>query len=79
MRITIDAARALLEAVMVAGGQARDAAVAIADHLLDAELRGLKQGGLARAISIRERLAQRQNTARPHDQPPPCISRREPL
>ena len=59
MRITIDAARALLENVLQAGGQDRDASAAIADHLLDAELRGLRQGGLARAISIRERLAQR--------------------
>jgi len=29
----------------------------IADHLLDSEIRGLRQGGLARALSIAERLA----------------------
>ena len=57
MRITIAAARTLLEDVMQAGGQGRGDSAAIADHLLDAELRGLRQGGLARAISIRERLA----------------------
>jgi len=59
MRITIAAARTLLEDVMQAGGQGRGDSAAIADHLLDAELRGLRQGGLARAISIRERLARR--------------------
>ena len=73
MRITIVAARALLEDVLQAGGQDRDAAAAIADHLLDAELRGLRQGGLARAISIRERLAHQPAPSAPlrveHDTP----------
>ncbi len=57
MRITIDEARALLEAVMRQAGHTGEEAATIADHLLDSELRGLRQGGLARAISIRERLA----------------------
>jgi delta1-piperideine-2-carboxylate reductase len=56
MRIDIPQARALLERVMRRlGHDAADAAV-IADHLLDCELRGLHQGGFARAISIAERL-----------------------
>lgn len=57
VRIAIDEARALLEAVMA--GQGHDAAesAVIADHLLDCELRGFRQGGLARAVSIAERIA----------------------
>lgn len=59
MQLPIPEARALLEAVMQgAGHEAADAAL-IADHLLDCELRGLHQGGLARAISICERLDRR--------------------
>lgn len=57
MWIRIDDARALLESVMRAGGHGDGEAAIIADHLLDSELRGLRQGGLARAISIRERMA----------------------
>lgn len=57
MRISIAEARALIEAVMRGAGHNADEAVIIADHLMDSELRGLTQGGLARAISIRERLA----------------------
>lgn len=57
MRISIDEARALLEAIMRRQGHSDAEAVIIADHLLDSELRGLRQGGLARAISISERLA----------------------
>lgn len=63
MLISIDEARALLEAVMRRQGHNDAEAVIIADHLLDSELRGLRQGGLARAISISERLA-RTATAR---------------
>ena len=37
------------------GHDAADAAL-IADHLIDCELRGLHYGGLARAISIAERV-----------------------
>jgi delta1-piperideine-2-carboxylate reductase len=57
MKLTVSAARDLAERVMVAlGHDATDAAL-IADHLIDCELRGLGYGGLARAISIAERLA----------------------
>lgn len=57
MRLPIDEARRLLEAVMRRAGHTGQEAAIIADHLLDSELRGFVQGGLARAISIRERLA----------------------
>lgn len=59
MRIAIPEARALLEAVMRQPGHTDAEAAVIADHLLDCELRGLRQGGLARAISVRERMARR--------------------
>ena len=61
MRITIDAARSLLETVMAAIGHDRDGAALIADHLLDCELRGIPYGGLARALSIVERLDRTDN------------------
>ena len=57
MRISIDQARSLLETVMQRQGHSVEESVIIADHLMDSELRGLRQGGLARAISISERLA----------------------
>lgn len=59
MQIAIDEARALLEAVMQQAGHGPDDAALVADHLLDCELRGLHQGGMARAISICERLQRR--------------------
>ncbi len=57
MRISIAQARSLLETVMQKQGHSVEESVIIADHLMDSELRGLRQGGLARAISISERLA----------------------
>jgi delta1-piperideine-2-carboxylate reductase len=57
MRLTVAAARSLLEAAMATAGHDRDDAALIADHLLDCELRGASYGGLARALSIVERLA----------------------
>ena len=57
MRIAIDQARLLLETVMHKLGHSPQESVIIADHLMDSELRGLRQGGLARAISISERIA----------------------
>jgi delta1-piperideine-2-carboxylate reductase len=57
MKLTVTAARDLAERVLAAlGHDATDSAL-IADHLIDCELRGLGYGGLARAISISERLA----------------------
>jgi delta1-piperideine-2-carboxylate reductase len=57
MRLTIEESRALAEDVMAALGHTKAEAALIADHLLDCELRGLSYGGLARALSIAERLA----------------------
>jgi len=45
---------------MRGGGHTEAEAAVIADHLLDSEIRGLRQGGMARAISIRERMAKAQ-------------------
>ena len=52
MRIAIDQARLLLETVMHKLGHSPQESAIITDHLMDSELRGLRQGGLARAISI---------------------------
>jgi delta1-piperideine-2-carboxylate reductase len=57
MRLSIDEARRLLDTIMQRHGHSASEAAVIADHLLDCELRGLRQGGLARAISICEQLA----------------------
>jgi len=57
MRISLPDARALLESVMRRLGHDAAEAAVIADHLLDSEIRGFRQGGLARALSIAERLA----------------------
>jgi delta1-piperideine-2-carboxylate reductase len=57
MRVALDEAGALLESVMRRLGHDAAEAAVIADHLLDSEIRGFRQGGLARALSIAERLA----------------------
>jgi delta1-piperideine-2-carboxylate reductase len=56
MRLTIPEARDLIVRVMTALVHDAAGANLIADHLLDCELRGLSYGGLARAISIAERI-----------------------
>lgn len=50
---------------MVALGHSAADAQLIADHLIDCELRGLRYGGLARAISIAERIARTGDSRRP--------------
>lgn len=57
MRLTVEAARDLAVRAMRAVGHGADDARLIADHLIDCELRGVTYGGLARAISIAERVA----------------------
>jgi LDH2 family malate/lactate/ureidoglycolate dehydrogenase len=57
MKLTVSAAHDLAVGVMTALGHDAIDADLIADHLIDCELRGLHYGGLARAISIAERLA----------------------
>jgi delta1-piperideine-2-carboxylate reductase len=65
MRLTILEAHQLVARVMAAlGHDAADAAL-IADHLIDCELRGLSYGGLARAISIAERIKRTGDHRRP--------------
>jgi LDH2 family malate/lactate/ureidoglycolate dehydrogenase len=54
--LTLSDARALVVAAMTGNGHTPDQADVIADHLLDCELRGLPFGGLARALSIVERV-----------------------
>ncbi|MFP6709369.1 MAG: Ldh family oxidoreductase [Alphaproteobacteria bacterium] len=57
MRLNVEEARALVERVMVAHDQSGEYAAIIASHIVDCELRGLAYGGLARVVSIIERLA----------------------
>jgi LDH2 family malate/lactate/ureidoglycolate dehydrogenase len=57
MRLTVAAARSLVEQAMTTVGHDAASATLIADHLIDCELRGLHYGGLSRALSIVERLA----------------------
>src|SRR5580693_5190759 len=65
MRLTIPEAHDWAARVMTAlGHDAADAGL-IADHLIDCELRGLRYGGLARAISIAERMKRTGDHRRP--------------
>ena len=65
MRLTVREARRLAAGVMTAlGCDAADAGL-ISDHLIDCELRGLSYGGLARAISIAERIERHGDRRRP--------------
>jgi LDH2 family malate/lactate/ureidoglycolate dehydrogenase len=57
MRLTIEQAHRLVSRAMQSAGHDHGDARLIADHLIDCELRGVTYGGLARAISIAERLA----------------------
>lgn len=61
MKLTAHDARALAQQVMTTLGHDAASAALIADHLIDCELRGITYGGLARALSIAERLARTDN------------------
>ncbi|MEV2211338.1 Ldh family oxidoreductase [Streptomyces sp. NPDC050997] len=63
--LTLSDARALAVATMTSCGHSAGAAETIADHLLDCELRGLSFGGLARALSIAERMRTTEEPPRP--------------
>lgn len=65
MILSIDDARRLAEQSMVAVGHTDEEAAIIADHLVDCELRGLAFGGLARAVSIIERIQATTEPRRP--------------
>ena len=56
MRLSVEQARTLVVRAMRAAGHDADDARLIADHLIDCELRGVTYGGLARAVSIVERV-----------------------
>jgi delta1-piperideine-2-carboxylate reductase len=65
MQLNVQQAHQLVVRIMSAlGHDAADAGL-IADHLIDCELRGLSYGGLARAISISERIARTGDIRRP--------------
>jgi len=64
-KLTIPEARDLALRVMASLGHDATDAGLIADHLIDCELRGLGYGGLARAISIAERLERTGDCRRP--------------
>jgi LDH2 family malate/lactate/ureidoglycolate dehydrogenase len=65
MQLSVSEAHQLVVRIMSAlGHDAADSGL-IADHLIDCELRGLTYGGLARAISIAERIARTGDRRRP--------------
>src|SRR5215470_15585075 len=65
MQLKVKQAHQLIVRIMSAlGHDAADSGL-IADHLIDCELRGLSYGGLARAISIAERIARTGDRRRP--------------
>ena len=65
MRLNVSEARQLVVRIMSALGHDAVDSGLIADHLIDCELRGLSYGGLARAISIAERIARTGDRRRP--------------
>lgn len=65
MQLTIQEAHRLAARTMSAIGHDGADAGLIADHLIDCELRGLSYGGLARAISIAERISRFGDRRRP--------------
>jgi delta1-piperideine-2-carboxylate reductase len=65
MQLTVTEAHRLAVRIMSKLGHDAADANLIADHLIDCELRGLNYGGLARAISISERIARSGDRRRP--------------
>ncbi len=65
MRLTISEAHQLAARVMAALGHNAADSELIADHLVDCDLRGQGYGGLARAISIAERIERQGDHRRP--------------
>ena len=56
MELSLENAHAIVVQVMRKFEQNTEYANIIADHIIDCELRGLSYGGLARILSITERL-----------------------
>lgn len=65
MQLHVTEAHQLVVRIMSGLGHDGTDAGLIADHLIDCELRGLSYGGLARAISIAERIARHGDRRRP--------------
>jgi LDH2 family malate/lactate/ureidoglycolate dehydrogenase len=65
MRLKVAEARALAERAMRSVGHDEGDARLIADHLIDCELRGVRYGGLARAITVIERFQRTGDRRRP--------------
>ncbi|KLK90524.1 lactate dehydrogenase [Microvirga vignae] len=65
MELTVREAHALAFQAMRAVGHSEKEAGIIADHLIDCELRGIGYGGLARALSVVERIRKRPEGRRP--------------
>ncbi|WP_116083590.1 Ldh family oxidoreductase [Tropicimonas sp. IMCC34011] len=59
MKLTLEEARAMVVEAMLAVEHSPEEAEIIADHLMDCELRGQDYGGLARALSVMERIRKR--------------------
>lgn len=64
MELTLIRAASLGADALASLGYSRPEAETIVDHLLDCELRGLPYSGLARILSIAERLAERPRSSR---------------
>jgi LDH2 family malate/lactate/ureidoglycolate dehydrogenase len=54
--VPIDEARSLVLQLMVLVGHSHEDAGLVADHLIDAELRGLPYAGLSRAVSVAQKI-----------------------
>jgi delta1-piperideine-2-carboxylate reductase len=65
MKVTVNDARRLVENTMRACGHDAAESAAIADHLIDCELRGLSYGGLPRALSVFERTSKPSYSRKP--------------
>ncbi len=74
MKLTIQEARDLVHRTMKVVGHSDDEAAVITDHLIDCELRGLDFGGLARALSVVERIRKR-----PEGRKPIAVTRETPV
>ena len=65
MRLSVSAARSLVEATLATVGHSAEECAIIAHHLIDSELRGLAYGGLARTLSVIERMRATATPRRP--------------
>ncbi|GGE51352.1 sulfolactate dehydrogenase [Agaricicola taiwanensis] len=74
MRLTIQEARDLVHRTMLAVGHSDEDAGIITNHLMDCELRGQDYGGLARALSVVERIRRR-----PEGRKPISVARETPV